>query len=334
MATSIVTTVPGFSGRTVSTLEDDVRSGLRSTPKVIAPRNFYDERGSQLFEAITQLPEYYLTETETGIIAEYIDDLTSLLATEAVEIIELGAGCNQKTWLILEAFTAIKKSVVYRPVDISVGAMNALEQNFLQRFKISDSIHMHGLIGPYSETIDVLRSEPKTERSRLILFLGSNIGNMSFDEAIEFLLEIHLLTSPNDRVVVGFDRKKDLRVLQAAYDDSQGVTREFNLNLLDRMNAELGADFNRAWFSHLAFYDPQLEGMVSWLVSTRDQTVAFAAFNGAYVHFRQGEGIRTELSRKYSEADIRKLAHRAKFSVEKVMSDTKDKFSLVVLKPI
>lgn len=312
--------------------ENDVRKGLSATPKSIPSRNFYDTRGSNLFVQITRLPSYYLTSTEEAILEKHARDISFLIGSSPTDLIELGSGCSRKTEIILDQLIKDGRDIVFRPGDISHGAMDELEQKVANRY--GDTLTMRGAVGDYVECLAYMAQDPLSmNRKKVILLFGSNIGNMTDTEATEFLLKLRTCMKPGDLLIVGFDLKKDLGMLQKAYDDPEGVTAEFNYNLLDRMNRELGANFNRAHFVHHPFYDPNLEAMVSYLVATRDHTVSIPKLN-MWVEFREGEGIRTEMSRKFSFADIRRLGERARFKGHAVYTDSKKRFADVVFKPI
>lgn len=312
--------------------ENDVRQGLSATPKSIPSRNFYDARGSDLFDQITRLPSYYLTATETAVLEKHARDISFLVGNGPAEIIELGSGCGEKTWIVLDQLIKDRRDIIFRPVDISHSAMDQMEHAVDNRY--GDTLMMRGVVGDYVESLAHIAQCPLSmNRKKVILFFGSNIGNMNDTEATEFLLKLRTCMKPGDLLIVGFDLKKDLGMLQRAYDDPEGITAEFNYNLLDRMNRELDANFNRAHFVHHPFYDPNLEAMVSYLVATRDHTVSIPKLN-MWVEFREGEGIRTEMSRKFSFADIRRLGERARFKGHAVYTDSKRRFANVVFKPI
>lgn len=315
-----------------TTFADDVRKGLSATPKVIPSRNFYDARGSELFEEITRLPSYYPTATEVAILKKHARDISFLVGNDPAEIIELGSGCGEKTWIVLDQLIKDERDIIFRPVDISNSAMHQMDAVVEKRY--GNTLTMGGVVGDYVESLAHIAQCPLSmNRKKVILFFGSNIGNMSDMEAVEFLLKLRSCMKQGDLLIVGFDLKKDLGMLQKAYDDPEGITADFNYNLLDRMNRELGANFNRANFVHHPFYDPDLEAMVSYLVATKDHTVSLTKLN-MWAEFREGEGIRTEMSRKFSFADIRRLAERTRFSGHAVYTDSKKWFANVVLKPV
>ena len=316
----------------LSPFATDVARGLWSTPKIIPSRNFYDERGSELFAKITTLPSYYPTRTETNILRARARDISSLVGSAPTEVVELGCGCGEKTFIILDQLIRDGRDIVFRPLDISQSAMNQMSATVEKRY--GDNLRMQGVVGEYIPGLAHIDADVLGQnRKKLILFFGSNIGNMTDTEAVEFLLKLHVSMKQGDLLIVGFDLKKELRIIHQAYDDPEGVTREFNLNLLDRMNRELGANFNRAAFVHHPFYDPSLEAMVSWLVSTKEQDVSLTKLPHGWVHFREGEGIRTEMSRKFSFTDIRTLAERSRFRARDIYTDAQQWFADVVLQP-
>ncbi|MBP9772008.1 MAG: L-histidine N(alpha)-methyltransferase [Candidatus Pacebacteria bacterium] len=309
----------------------DVKKGLLQNPKRVPSKYFYDDEGSRLFRRITSLPEYYPTRVEAGILGTNALALGEQFAGQRLNVIELGAGASEKTDILLRGISSHVEDVVYRPVDISEEAMITLRDR-MEVF--GKTVSMRGIVGDY---IDGLRAIVKQNggRTNLIVFLGSNIGNLTDQEAAEFLLSVRSTMSAKDRLLIGFDLKKNLQVLHDAYDDSKGVTAEFNYNLLHRINRELEGDFVVSQFVHHPFYDPSLEAMVSWLVSSVDQSVRFGVGSERQeVTFNEGEGVRTEMSRKFSLSDIARLAHRTQFSVAKSFEDQKSWFADSLWQPL
>lgn len=327
-----ITILPSAPQANACSFAHDVVKGLQGTPKAIPSMHFYDDRGSELFAKITQLDAYYPTRTEEAILRANAKTLSALVGHTPTDIIELGAGCSEKIWIVLDQLVKDGRDFVFRPVDISHFAMSKTRDATIKRH--GNHVSMRGVIGNYPDALAHISEEAEdTGRKKVILFFGSNLGNMNDAQAIEFLLKLRTCMKKEDVLILGVDLKKDLHLIHRAYDDPEGVTAEFNLNLLDRMNRELGANFNRANFVHHPFYDPSLHAMVSWLVATKDHTVSFERLPLPFVRFREGEGIRTEISRKYSVGDIRRLAERSRFSVDNIFTDEKRWFADVVLRP-
>ncbi|MDQ3076446.1 MAG: L-histidine N(alpha)-methyltransferase [bacterium] len=309
--------------------KEDIISGLEQKPKILPSKYFYDDAGSMLFDEITKLEEYYPTRVETSILREHAGQIAQLAKSEPANIVELGAGCNEKTWIILEGMIESGCNVTYKPIDINVGAMQAMKSAIDHRF--GNRLVMNGIVADYIEGLAMIQREGNRHRN-IVLFLGSNIGNMSDTEAQHFLLSLRTVMKQDDRLIIGFDLQKDIDVLERAYNDARGVTAAFNLNLLGRINRELGANFDTTKFRHQPFYDPALGAMVSWLVSTEDQDVEIPGFCRPF-WFRRGEGIRTEMSRKFSVIDIGLLAAKTRFKVEGEYSDPKSMFIDSVFRP-
>lgn len=282
----------------------DLTDGLDSRPRKIPSKYFYDDEGSKLFSHITELQEYYPTRCEQEILAEQSQSLISILPPrEKLNIVELGAGDGRKIGPLLKAARERFNAVVYRPVDISQQALRDV------------AVRLEGELVP-GLTIDPclldiqadLRGLPLDPNAvNLVLFLGSSIGNFNPIEQQQFLCALRGVLKPNDYVCIGFDLKKDPHILQKAYDDSEGVTREFNLNLLRRFNRELGADFDESAFEHVAAYNPATGAMESWLVSQKEQTVSLPKLSRS-LHLDAFEGIQVETSWKFSRKEISDLA--------------------------
>jgi Uncharacterized conserved protein len=273
---------------------EDVLAGLTSSPKQLSSRYFYDDEGSRLFMEIMKLPEYYPTRAEFKIFNEQTSDIYEAFTREAagLDLIELGAGDGAKTAVLIEHFLDQGLDFTYSPIDISKEANDALEARFHAKFP-SLSIDPH--TGDYFKILGSLKSE--STRRKVLLFLGSNIGNFSRQKALEFFRELRDVMNDDDRLFIGFDMQKDPRVIVAAYDDAQGVTAAFNLNLLTRINRELGADFDVSRFSHYAQYRPVECAARSFLISREKQSVHIDALNRTF-ELEQWEPIFMEISQK------------------------------------
>ena len=305
--------------------------GLAQTPKALSSKYFYDAAGSRLFQRIMAVPEYYPTRTELAIFRGQGAAIGAALAAGAggagapLTVVELGAGDGLKTKLLLRELLAAGRPLTYAPVDISPSALAELSATL--RRELPELITAP-LAAEYGAALALLAARPE---AKAVLFLGSNIGNFGPAERADFLRELAAPLTAADRLLVGFDLRKDPRRIRAAYDDQQGVTAEFNLNLLRRLNRELGADFQLDHWQHYPDYDPATGAMRSWLVSRRAQTVRVAALAGQAFEFAAWEAIQTENSFKFSVPQLTELAATAGLRVVKVFQDEAQDFADVVL---
>lgn len=299
----------------------DALEGLTRDPKRLSPKYFYDDAGSDLFEQITRLPEYYPTRTEIGILRDRARDIAAVIPDGAA-LIEFGAGATTKVRLLLQA-AAIR---AYVPVDIS-GDFVAAQAEALRRDFPALAIHaVHADFTKGFRLPDAVRDLPKAG-----FFPGSTLGNFEPHEAARFLREAAALLGRGAVMIVGIDLEKDERVLHAAYNDDAGVTAKFNLNLLARMNRELGAGFDLSSFVHRAIYNRELHRIEMHLVSRKAQTVRIC---GRAISFRAGESIHTENSYKFTPDRFRALAQGAGFSPIASFSDAARMFSVVALRAV
>jgi L-histidine N-alpha-methyltransferase len=307
---------------TVSTpFAEDVLAGLSAKQKTLSSKYFYDDEGSRIFQAIMELPEYYLTRAEMEIMTRQPAAIAAALPfREPFNIIELGAGDGLKTKELLKFLIQDEVDFTYMPIDISGEAMQQLERKLTSSLP---GLDVRPLIGDYFEVLKALDSEG---RPNLYLFMGGNIGNYEREGAIELLRMLEGVMQPNGRLLTGFDLCKNPRVISQAYDDVQGTTRAFNLNLLTRMNRELGADFVLDQFDFYSFYNPYNGEVRSALVSLVEQVVFIKALDTPF-HFLPNELIRTELSKKYSLDEISGLAAESGFAVEKNFLDSQGYFT-------
>ncbi len=287
----------------------DVLVGLSEKPKRLPSRLFYDAQGSELFEAITDLDEYYLTRKEFEIFHNHGDELLAPVLNRPFNLVDLGAGDGRKTAVLLERLVAMGADVRYTPLDISESAMDNLVHKMNKRFP---SLEIRGLVSEYFDGIRWLSTN--SDRRNLVLFLGSNIGNFNKAQARGFLRRLWNALGQGDLALIGFDLKKDIDTLLAAYNDSKGVTRQFNLNLLQRLNDELGANFNLDNFRHYGTYNADAGAMESHLVSLTHQEVHIQALSATFT-FEPWEPIHTEYSYKYLESDIDSLARFTGYDV-------------------
>lgn len=275
-------------------LREDVRTGLTAMPKSVPPKWFYDDRGSELFDAITRLPEYYPTETERSILRAYAPEIAA--ASAADTLVELGSGTSDKTRTLLDAMVRQGRLERFVPFEVNESTLRAATEAIIQDYP---DVHVHGVVGDFERHLGAL---PRGGR-RMIAFLGSTIGNFAPPGRKQFLSELAEVMAPGDSLLLGTDLVKDPGRLERAYNDLQGVTAEFNLNLLQVLNRELGADFDLDAFEHVAFFDPGAEWIEMHLRSTRAQTVRIAALD-LDVPFTTGEMMRTETSAKFRRAGV------------------------------
>lgn len=301
-------------------LAEDVRRGLATQPKRFLPKYFYDQLGSQLFEAICLLPEYYLTRAENEILDRYADEIVASVAGD-ITLIEMGSGSASKTRLLIEALLRKQVELLFIPVDISASALDSSSRILLQSYP---QLRIEAYAADYFAGLAELG---KKERGpTLALFLGSNISNFDPDEALKFLRALRQVLREGDALLLGADLKKDKSVLEAAYNDALGVTAAFNLNVLARINRELGGNFDLRAFQHRAFYNEAVGRVEIYIESTREQTVAINQLE-MEVQFAEGEQIHTENSYKYDLNDIARLASATGFVHERTWLDSQERFS-------
>ncbi|MBO6933613.1 MAG: L-histidine N(alpha)-methyltransferase [Deltaproteobacteria bacterium] len=307
---------------TIEELAYEVLVGLSSEPKRLPSRFFYDDVGSRLFARIMRLEEYYLTDCEHSILERSGPEILSCMEGRAFNLVDLGAGDGAKTMLLLRHLAEIGADVTYVPIDISEGAMKGLVATIRKELP---SIRVEGVVAEYHRGLQWLVRQ-RSDRANLVLFLGSNVGNFDRAQARGFLGRIWASLRSEDRVLVGFDLKKDIEKLLAAYNDREGVTSAFNLNLLERINRELGANFVTDRFRHFGTYDVTSGAMKSYLVSLDPQDVRVDALDRSF-HFDAWEPVHTEYSYKYLRSDLDSLAHDSGFVVEQRFEDERGWFA-------
>ncbi|HXC70635.1 MAG TPA: L-histidine N(alpha)-methyltransferase [Pyrinomonadaceae bacterium] len=301
-------------------LAEDVRKGLSAQPKRFLPKYFYDELGSQLFEAICLLPEYYLTRAENDILQRYSDEIVAAISGQKT-LVEMGSGSASKTRLIIEALLRRQSELLFMPVDISATALESSSRILLQSYP---RLTIEAYAADYFAGLAELGKRPRTRT--LALFLGSNISNFDPDEALRFLRAMRSVLQKGDALLLGADLKKDPAILDAAYNDALGVTSAFNLNVLARINRELGGTFDLRAFKHRAFYN-QSEGRVEiYIESLADQRVRIEKLD-LEIEFAAGELIHTENSYKYDKANIAHLAVATGFELSRTWLDSEERFS-------
>lgn len=299
----------------------DVLVGFSAEAKYLPCKYFYDTEGSRLFEQITDLEEYYLTGCEYEILWQAGPDIASLISAEPFEIVELGAGDGRKTRLLISAALEQGDDISYIPVDISESAISELVDSLRGTYP---DLQTQGIVGEYVDSLRHL--ENTSPKRKLVLFLGSNIGNFDYENALAFLRTLWKHLNHGDLLLVGFDLKKDPEVLTRAYNDSKGLTRDFNLNILKRINAELGGNFDPARFIHHGLYNPVRGAMESYLISLESQTVTIDAIRKSF-HFSPWESIHLEFSYKYLLADVRAMATATDFECIAEWTDKRHYFA-------
>lgn len=310
-----------------------VLEGLSATDKFLSSRYFYDAEGDRLFQAIMRSPEYYPTDCEQQIFEQQgIEIAKSLAAGGNFDLEELGSGDGLKTQLLLDALHSIDAEFTYRPLDISAHSIELLTARVCKNrpwLKI-DPIHADYM--QHLRATQLVDSDTKNTR-KVVMFLGSNLGNFKHNKAVEFLRLIRGTMQPDDAMLIGLDLQKEPAVIKAAYNDAGGFTRAFNLNLLHRMNRELGADFSVGDFEHAPEYDPETGAACSYLVSKSDQVVHIAALQKDF-EFTAGEKIFMEISQKYSQQQIAGLTSESGFEVRNAFYDTRDWFTDQIWVPV
>jgi L-histidine N-alpha-methyltransferase len=299
----------------------DVLVGLSQIPKKLSSRYFYDERGSRLFQKIMELPEYYLTACEFDILNSQTAVFFSLIEGEFFNLVELGAGDGRKTSILLEYFIKLSCDFQYIPIDISEASMQTLSGHLNKEFP---ELTSKGIVAEYFDGLKWLNS--MNSKRNMVLFLGSNLGNFDKAHARAFLHNLWNALNDGDIAVIGFDLKKDINMMLKAYNDAEGITAEFNLNLLRRINRELGGDFDLNKFQFHSSYDVFTGAMESYLVSKEKQTVFIKKISQSF-SFDAWEPIHTEYSYKYLESDIQELAAETGFKIEKQLYDSKKYFA-------
>ena len=296
----------------------EIREALTSSPREIHARYFYDDHGSRLFEKITELPEYYQTRTEEKILRTIAHRLIE--QTGAEELIELGSGAATKTRILLDAMRDAKKLRRYVPFDVSEGIVRRVGGELLEEYP---GLSIHAVIADFTRHLDGIPEG----RNRLCIFLGGTIGNFKPDLAVRFLNELEEELSPGDHFLLGTDLIKDVRILEAAYNDSKGVTAEFNRNSLNVLNRFLDSDFDPGSFEHHAFYNRDEDRIEMWLRSVKEQRVELPKID-LELALDRGEEIRTEISRKFSRGKVESLLNATGFELENFWTDPDELFAL------
>jgi L-histidine N-alpha-methyltransferase len=306
----------------IATMVREVREGLARRQKELPPKYFYDERGSDLFERITKLPEYYLTRAERALLEAHARALVESFRPRT--LVELGAGSAAKTRILLDAMRDAGCLEEYVPIDVSAEFLHETARRLRREYP---GLRVVPAVADISSSLGL---PERLRRPVLFAFLGSTIGNFDAPAARSLLGRVREAMRPFDRLLLGTDLRKPRRVVEAAYNDSRGVTASFNRNMLRVVNRELGADFDVAGFTHRAFYSAARHRIEMHLVSTRQQVVHIPAVGD--VHVAQGESIRTEISCKYDRPSVRRLLRAASLRLERWIAED-ERFALTVASP-
>lgn len=295
--------------------QEEVINGLNLNPRFVAPKFFYDEKGSKLFDEICMAPEYYVTRTEIKILEDNLDEISAYIKDGCL-LIEPGSGSSQKVRTLLNA----SEPHAYLPMDISADYLRCVAEDLAQEYPW---LEIHAVCVDYTAPIHI--PELPHQPHRVAFFPGSSIGNFEPDDAVQFLSNIANLVNNGGGLLIGVDLKKDNQILNNAYNDSEGSNAAFNLNLLDRANSELGANFNLDTFTHKAFYNDDKSRIEMHLISDIDQQVRVS---GQQFEFKRGQGIHTENSYKYTIEEFQSLARKAGFTPLKYWTDPQSLFSV------
>lgn len=303
-----------------TTFKKEVFEGLSAYPKYLSSKYFYDKKGDRLFQEIMAMPEYYLTGCEFQILSTYTETIGELFRDRenGLDLIELGAGDGKKTKVLLKYMAENNFNFVYKPIDISENAVELLSNNLAQEMPI---LNVDAEVGEYFEVLERLKGFNK--RKKVIMVLGSNIGNLKHPKAIEFLSKLKDAMLPDDLLFMGFDQKKEPQKILNAYNDDTGITEAFNKNVLMRINRELGGNFDLNKFKHWEVYDPETGTAKSFLVATEAMEVSIEALK-LTVNFDQWETIHTEISQKYDDKIVGWLAEEAGLKIETSFTDEKE----------
>jgi L-histidine N-alpha-methyltransferase len=310
--------------RPVPNLLQDARSGLLETPRSMPPKYFYDDRGARLFDAICDTQEYYPTRTEEALLQQHAREIIGLARPD--HIIEFGSGTSRKTRHLLDACAGLNRPVTYWPFDVCEPVLREFGHALMQDY---DWLNVRPLLGDYHAGLDAL---PLPEGTCLYLFLGGTIGNFDSPDAHRFLKETCNRMRAGDHLVMGADRVKAHAVLHAAYNDADGITAEFNLNLLEVLNRGLDADFDPGRFSHSAVYNAAREQIEMYLVARERHQVRIGAL-GSVIRFLDGESILTEISHKFSLESLQAMLTAAGYTLDRHYQPDNGYYSLVLARP-
>jgi len=308
------------STKSNKTFAEEISRSLNQQEKSINPKFFYDIKGSELFDDICDLPEYYLTRTETNLLKTIGSELEKFVTSD-MRLVELGSGSAVKTRLLLDVLTNIQNKTEYFPIDIS----DILQESSLKLLEEYEHLSITGVIDTYEGGLEFV--EKYDDKPNLIAFLGSSYGNFTPEFGFAFLQKISSIMKNNDLFFIGLDLVKDKVVLENAYDDSKGITANFNLNVLSRINEELNANFDLSHFAHYSLYNEKEQRIEMYLRSLEDQKVEIKKAN-LQLNIEKDELIHTEHSHKYSISQIKNIMHKAGFEIEKIWHDTNKPYAL------
>tara|TARA_B100000029_G_scaffold121094_2_gene114510 strand:+ start:11374 stop:12399 length:1026 start_codon:yes stop_codon:yes gene_type:complete len=312
---------PGVTSKQ-KTLQDEIALSLTNTPKSISPKFFYDDLGSKLFDEICSLPEYYLYNSEIEILQNFDRKIKPFIKSE-MRLVELGSGSSVKTRLLLDMLFKFQTNVEYFPIDIS----DILSESTKKLCKLYKNLKVIGMIDTYESGLDFI--EHYDDKANLISFLGSSFGNFNQSDGTKFLKMISDIMKKTDLFLIGVDLKKDSQTLYNAYNDSKGITAEFNLNILDRMNRDLDANFQKSMFSHYAIYNEKYNRIEMYIKSLCSQTVNIPKA-GISISLAKNELIHTENSYKFSLSQIESKFESVGLKINQVWHDSKNYFVLVL----
>lgn len=312
----------------------DVEKGLADKQKHISPKFFYDKKGSKLFEEICDQPEYYLNRSESLILKRSVDEIMDKLGEKQISIIELGNGNSLKTRILLKPILANLRKVCYFPIDVS---LKTLKKSLKDLSKEYVNLEIFGICSDYVSGLtkinDFMKMKNNIPKNKLIIFLGSSIGNFDPKEAKNFLYSLKSYIRQEDALLIGIDLEKDKRILDKAYNDKKGLTAKFNLNILSRINRELDGEFKLSSFEHKSFYNIHKHRIEMHLESKLDQEVRVGATKKTF-HFKKGETIHTENSYKYSQNNLNELVKNAGLEMIQSFTDRKKQYTLILLKKV
>ena len=312
----------------------DVEKGLADKQKHISPKFFYDKKGSKLFEEICDQPEYYLNRSESLILKRSVDEIMDKLGEKQISIIELGNGNSLKTRILLKPILANLRKVCYFPIDVS---LKMLKKSIKDLSKEYVNLEIFGICSDYVSGLtkinDFMKMKNNIPKNKLIIFLGSSIGNFHPKEAKNFLYSLKSYIRQEDALLIGIDLEKDKRILDKAYNDKKGLTAKFNLNILSRINRELDGEFKLSSFEHKSFYNIHKHRIEMHLESKLDQEVRVGATKKTF-HFKKGETIHTENSYKYSQNNLNELVKNAGLEMIQSFTDRKKQYTLILLKKV
>lgn len=301
---------------------EDIIQGLTQTPKTLPPKYFYDARGSELFEQICELPEYYPTRTEASILCQYAPEIAQI--TGSCELVELGSGSSTKTRLLLDGYQSLGNACKYVPIDISETILNA---SAIQIEKEYPELQVEAFVGTYEEAL--AQFKPRSLPARMIFFLGSSMGNFTPEECDRFFDQVTAVLAPGDYFLLGLDLQKPTEILEAAYNDSQGVTAAFNLNMLSHLNWRFQGDFNPSLFTHQAIYN-QTETQIEMYLHCQKSHVVHLKSLDLTVSWEIGESILTEISRKFDLDKVEKDLKSHGLKTIKIFTDPQNWFGLIL----